>query len=91
MPPPTITTSYCFIALKMREFALGCGNTLDHTTFASLSPFANIRRVALLGYPRFSSNCSMGEPEVTSMSPSTMAPLAIAMVRALTLPRITAV
>ena len=40
---------------------------------------------------RFSSNCSTGAPEVTSISPSTMAPLAMAMVRALTLPRITAV
>jgi len=40
---------------------------------------------------RFSSNSNGGAPEVTSISPSTMAPLAIAIVPALILPRITAV
>src|SRR6267143_126050 len=32
MPPPTTTTSYCFIAFELREIALGCGNTLEHTS-----------------------------------------------------------
>src|SRR5580698_2837887 len=41
MPPPTMTTSNCFIAIRVCEIALGCGNTWDHTTFSSLSPFAN--------------------------------------------------
>src|SRR5580698_4399178 len=41
MPPPTMTTSNCFIAIRVCEIALGCGNTWDHTTFNFLSPFAN--------------------------------------------------
>jgi hypothetical protein len=45
----------------------------------------------LLLISRFSSNCMTGVSEVTSISPSTIAPLAMATVRALTLPRITAV
>src|SRR5258708_27612709 len=41
MPPPTTTTSYCFIALDLREIALGCVNPPQHTTFCHLSLFAN--------------------------------------------------
>src|SRR5882757_4172944 len=41
MPPPMMTTSYSFIDLEVRELALECVNTLEHTNFACLSPFAN--------------------------------------------------
>src|SRR6185312_7854433 len=54
MPPPTMTTSYCFMASSLRksprEIALGCLKTAEHTTFGHLSPFAHRdRHAAALG------------------------------------------
>ncbi len=85
------------------RWRLECVITREHTNFESLSPFANSREGSVdadfsfrdsslpASFSRFSSNCITGVSEVTSISPSTIAPLAMATVRALTLPRITAV
>src|SRR5271155_5312804 len=35
MPPPTMTTSNCFIDLELFEFPLGCVNTQEHSTIAT--------------------------------------------------------
>ena len=77
----------------VREMAPGIARMREYTGTLHFWTSVAIReqREAYALPSRFSSNSVTGEPEVTSISPSTMAPLAIAMVRALTLPCITAV
>src|ERR1039457_2729210 len=68
----------------------GCGNRRERTKIRECRQSRTAAMTAQ-GSRRFSSNSTIGLPDVTSISPSTMAPLAMAMARALTRPRITAV